>query len=229
MNRRVAVYAGTRNIYGQMAAAAKSLLCHTRMDRVWFLIEDDAFPEKLPDVIRCRNISGQTWFPPDGPNYNTAWTYMSLIRLALPEILPDEKRCLWLDADTIVMQDIGELFDTDMNGNYAAMVQEPIRSRYPFKYHNAGVCLMDLDRLRDGTYRKMIGLVNREAYTALDQDMLNLFCQGEILELAPEWNDAGGITTPTEHPIIRHFAGAQREYGRALFDEYARAEWRLKE
>ena len=33
--RRVAVYMGTRNYYGMMVTAAKSLLRHTRMDRVW--------------------------------------------------------------------------------------------------------------------------------------------------------------------------------------------------
>ena len=42
--RRVAVYMGTRNYYDMMVIAAKSLLSHTRMDRVWFLIEDDEFP-----------------------------------------------------------------------------------------------------------------------------------------------------------------------------------------
>ena len=60
--RRVAVYMGTRNYYPLMVSAAKSLLANTRMDRVWFLIEDDEFPEELPDVIRCKNISGQTLY-----------------------------------------------------------------------------------------------------------------------------------------------------------------------
>lgn len=50
--RKVVVYAGTRNVYHNMVVAAKSLLNHTQMDRVWFLIEDDEFPEELPDVIR---------------------------------------------------------------------------------------------------------------------------------------------------------------------------------
>ena len=45
--RKVAVYAGTRNVYHNMAVAAKSLLCHTQMDRVWILIEDDEVPEEL--------------------------------------------------------------------------------------------------------------------------------------------------------------------------------------
>jgi len=66
MSERVAAYFGTRNVYGDMVVAAKSLLNHTRMDRIWFLIEDDAFPEELPEVIKTKNISGQTWFPPGG-------------------------------------------------------------------------------------------------------------------------------------------------------------------
>ena len=227
--RRVAVYAGTRNVYSQMTAACKSLLSHTRVDRVWFLIEDDAFPEELPDVIQCHNVSEQAYFDHDGPNYSSAWTYMSLIRLALPRILCHEDRVLWLDIDTIVMKDIGELFDTEMKGNQVAMVEEPVRSKYPFRYHNAGVLLMDLQRMRaEGDWRKMIRLVNREAYTAMDQDMLNLFLQGEILTLKPEWNDAGTITQPTKDPYIRHFAGNLKGSGWELFDQYARAEWRIK-
>ena len=50
--RRVVVYSGTRNVYHNMTVAAKSLLRHTHIDRVWFLIEDDAFPEELPDLCR---------------------------------------------------------------------------------------------------------------------------------------------------------------------------------
>ena len=227
--KRVAVYAGTRNVYGMMASAAKSLLEHTRMDRVCFLIEDDAFPEKLPDVIDCINVSGKTWFDPEGPNYHSQVTYMDMVRLALPELLADETRCLWIDIDTIVMKDIGELFDTDLTGCYAAMVEEPCRSSYPFMYFNAGVVLMDLERMRDGIYKKMIDTVNRVAYTAQAQDMLNLFCQGEIRKVPPQWNDAGYITEPTLDPYIRHFAGALKQDGRPYFDAYAKAEWRLKE
>lgn len=227
--RRVAVYFGTRNVYGEMVIAAKSLLSHTRMDRVWFLIEDDAFPEKLPDVIRTKNISGQKWFSPDGPNYHAHWTYTCLLPLAFPEIFTEESRILRMDNDAMVLKDIGELFDIDMQDCYAAMVPEPIRFHFPFKYYNAGVALMDLDKFRTtGIYKKMIDMANTQELTAMDQDALNVFCAGEILELVPEWNDAGGITTPTEDPIIRHYAGAQRPYGKALFEQYAKAEWRIK-
>lgn len=232
--RRVAVYAGTRNVYGMMAAAAKSLLATTHMDMVYFLIEDDAFPEPLPDVIFPMNITGGGWnakklFDPEGPNYNSQWTWMSLVRLVLPDLLIRENRVLWLDVDTIVEQDIGEIFDRDLAGNYVAMVEEPVRSKYPFVYHNAGVMLMDLEALRaDNTWRKWIALINREPFTAKDQDVINLICQGEILTLGPEWNSAGHITQNAEDPYIRHYAGSLRPSGSAAFARYEKAEWRVK-
>lgn len=226
---RVAVYMGTRNVYGQMIAAVKSLLYHTRVDRVWFLIEDDVFPEKLPEVIRCKNISHQTWFPPDGPNYNTHWTYTCLLPIVYAEILPEEHRVLRMDCDTIVRKDISELFDMDLEDNYTAMVEEPVRSSFPFRYFNAGVCLMDLDKFRrSGIIPKMVKMANSMVLTALDQDAINVFCQGEIKKIPPVWNDAGHITEYTDDPYIMHYAGTRKPKMQREYDLYRNAEWRIK-
>ena len=226
--RRVAVYAGTRNIYGRMVTAAKSLLAHTRMDRVWFLIEDDEFPEPLPKVIRCVNVSGQRWFDPEGPNFSTRWTYMTLIRLALPEILGFEKRALWLDTDTIVCRDIGELFDTEMEGCPFAAAEEPIRRKEPFRYYNAGVLLMDLERLREDVclYSDMIRLVNREKLQFPDQDAINLLCQRRIREISPAYNSSKWVVEVSD-PSIVHFAADRQYTERPLWKKYENAEWRV--
>ena len=63
---RVAVYAGTRNLYEVMKTAVNSLLANTRMDRVYLLIEDDHFPYQMPDNVKAFNISNQKFFPADG-------------------------------------------------------------------------------------------------------------------------------------------------------------------
>lgn len=226
--RRVAVYAGTRAVYGSMVAAAKSLVSHTRMDRVWFLTEDDVFPFPLQDIVKTKNVSGQEWLDPNGQNANTKWTWMSQIRLCLPELFPDEIRVLWLDVDTYVEDDIGDLFDIDLDGNYMAMVEEPVRSKYPFQYYNAGVILMDLARLRkDGIQRKWLRLVNTIQFTAQEQDAINLICQGEILTIGPEYNSAGVITQDAEEPLIRHYAGYLRPQMADVFHRYEKAEWRV--
>ena len=226
-NKRVAVYFGTRNVYGDMVVAAKSLLNHTRMDRVWFLIEDDAFPEELPEVIRCRNISRQEFFPPWGPNYNAHWTYTCLLPLAYPEILPEEDRVLRLDNDTVIEKDIGELFDIDLKDNYTAMVEEPVRGKFPFRYFNAGVCLMDLKKFREtGIYKKMIDMANSMELTAMDQDAINVFCQGQILKLPPVWNMAEFITEHAENQYITHYAGCLKPRWRRDYERYRNMDWR---
>ena len=227
MNRRVAVYFGTRNYYSMMVIAAKSLLSHTRMDRVWFLIEDDAFPQELPEVIRCKNISGQEYFPPWGPNYKAHWTYTCLLPLAYPEIFPEEDRVLRLDDDTIVMKDIGQLFDMDLGDNYAAMAEEPVRSHFPFRYYNAGVCLMNLKKFREtGIYKKMIDMANSMELTAMDQDAINVFCQGQIVKIPPVWNMAEHITEHANDPYIRHYAGCLKNLMAWAYEMYKDKDWR---
>ena len=224
--RKVAVYAGTRNVYHNMTVAAKSLLCHTRMDRVWFLIEDDEFPEELPAVIKTKNMSGQQWFP-DGPNTRKRWSYMSMLRLALPEILPEEDRVLWLDIDTIVNTDITDLFGTELDGCYVAAVEEPIRSKDPFLYYNAGVMVMDLKKLRDGMADLLIRYVNRVDLRFPDQDVINLLCQGRIKPISPYWNSNKWIVEVSD-PGITHFA-ADRNYERQeLWQQYDQMEWRVQ-
>ena len=225
--RRVAVYAGTRNVYHSMVVAAKSLLRTTRMDKVVFLTEDKEFPEELPPVIQNISMRGQKWFPCDGSNYTNAWTYMTLVRLALPEILPDEMRCVWLDVDTIALSDLGGLFDMDLKGRCIAAVEEPKRSLYPFVYHNAGVQVMDLARLRlTGLYKVMIDVANTRYYKAPDQDVLNLCCQPEILTIDPKWNSSSW-TKEVLNAKIMHYAGI-RDYERMPhFMEVEKQGWKI--
>ena len=227
---RVAVYAGTRNVYRNMITAAKSLTRHTRMDRVWFLIEDGKIPDEmgpLPDVVRVKDMSGQAWFP-EGPNTRKRWSYMSLLRLALPEILPEEDRVLWMDIDTIVEDDITELFETDLEGCCFGMAEEPIRSRRPFRYYNAGVMLMDLRKLRDGTYLKLIDCVNRREMDFPDQDVINLMCQTQIKEISPYYNSNKWIVDVIG-AAVTHFAADRNYEMRDLWKKYDRMEWRVKD
>ena len=224
--RKVAVYAGTRNVYHNMAVAAKSLLCHTQIDRVWFLIEDNEFPEELPAVIKTKNMRGQQWFP-EGPNTRKRWSYMSLLRLALHEILPDEDRVLWLDIDTIVNADITDLFETELDGCYVAAAEEPIRSKDPFLYFNAGVMILDLKKLRDGMADLLIRYVNRVDMRFPDQDVINLLCQGRIKPISPYWNSNKWIVEVSD-PGITHFAADRNYEKQPLWQQYDRMEWRVK-
>jgi lipopolysaccharide biosynthesis glycosyltransferase len=211
-------------MYHLMVVAAKSLLINTRVDRVIFLTEDDDFPEELPPVIERINVADQKWFLPDGPNFNSPWTYMTMMRLALPEILPDEDRCLWLDVDTIVNRDIGGLLDMDLGECCFAMAEEPGRSASPFRYHNAGVLLMDLAKLRGWRTRWMIDVVNERKMPCVDQDTINLLFQTEILTIGPEWN-ASEFTGRSAAARIVHYAGDKVFTRSPLWKEYECMNW----
>ena len=157
-----AVYFGSREIYQDMIPAAKSLLLNADVDKVYLLIEDDSFPYELPDtgVIETINISGivDQLFSKDGPNYKTQWTKIGMIRVALSKVFPDLDKILTIDCDTIVDQDISELWEFPLDGYYFAGVREPWNTDfYGQMYTNAGVLMLNLKKLReDGKDDEMI-------------------------------------------------------------------------
>lgn len=220
---RHAVYCGSREVYEDMEASAKSLLAHTDVDRVWFLIEDVKFPRPLPDVVRCLDVSGQRIFAPDGPNMQSRYTYLAMMRAALAHVLPGVSRVLSLDSDTIVCRDVGELWEMDLGGAYFAAAKEAHRSYAELLYTNTGVALYDLDALRDGKADEAISVLNTRRYTWLEQDVLNYLCQGRIAEMPGDYNACEW----TEHadPAIVHYAGRDDWRGEPLAKRWRDASW----
>ena len=221
--RRVALYCGTENVYPYMAACAKSLLRHTKMDKIYFFIETDTFQEELPEVIECINITKMPYLDKNSPNWNNEWTWMTLARLEAHKILPED-RVLYLDCDTIVDLDIGELFDTDLKGNVLGACREPARCKNPFVYFNAGVLLMDLKKLREGIGDEMLKMANTRKLGCPDQDTINLLCQGRILELDPIYNSSDWTAQPVGTKII-HYAAVKKYWTYRLFASYVKMKW----
>ena len=222
---RAACYAATRNLYPEMAAAAKSLLAHTDLDRVYFLIEDDAFPTPLPPVIETINVSRQTFFKPDGPNFRTGWTYMVLMKAALHRIFPDLDRILMLDCDTIVRADVGDLWDLDLEGHWLGAAREPQKTTRKRLYCNCGVMMMNLAQLRaDGKGDELIETLNARKWEYCEQDAIAALCQGGILEIPSEFN-ANDFTLPCREPKIVHYAAVYQWQEKPLFTAWKQARW----
>ena len=209
MADKVAVYAGTRNVYPQMYTSLKSLLTNTKMDRVYLMIEDNEFPYPTPDNVILVNVSGQVFFKEGSPNFRNRYSYMTLLRCCLGFIFENEHKMLWLDIDTIIDEDISDLFEIDMNGYYYAGVYEPKKSIDVFRYINAGVLLCNLDLLRENMKEaEMIAFLNNVRLNWLDQDIINILCQGRIRLIGSEYN-LNGFVTPVIRPKIIHFAAVK--------------------
>ena len=216
---RTVVYAGTRNVYRDMVTASKSLLYNRGADKVIFLIEDNKFPESLPSCIWCLNVSKQKYFKPDSPNFYNRWTYMVLMRAALPLMPEMPNRILSLDIDTIVDGSLADLWSLPSAPIY--MAREVGR---PYEYYNAGVMLIDTALMRNDAER-IVHKLNTEHLQFTDQDAINSVMRGRIKPLPPQFNVSNWTIKPTQPPIITHFAAIRHWQEDPLWEKYEAMTW----
>ena len=224
--RKCASYCMTRNIYPMVIPSMKSLLANADIDTVYLLTEDDNIGIELPDVCRIINVSEQQYIKKSSPNYYTQFTWMVMMRMALPMILPEE-RVLSLDLDTIVQSNIDELWEMDMEEKYiAGATEDALSEHHGYPYINCGVMMMNLKKLRDGRAEEIIELLNTKRYTFNEQDCMNeVLSTDEKLIISPAFNygffNQGAMCLPR----ILHFAG----HGRKFNDLSIVHEWRNKD
>ncbi len=142
-------------------------------------------------------------------------------RAFIPRLFPLYEKAVYIDSDTILTGDIGELFDIDLRGKaLAAMVDPKVTVIPEFRdyvdnavgvphdeYVNSGVQLMDLKKMRKMRYLStMIDLIRKydADLVAPDQDYLNVILQGQILPLNSEWNAEPSVDLPSGTKLV-HF------------------------
>ncbi len=128
-------------------------------------------------------------------------------RLLMPELLPPSvTKAIYLDADTIVLGDVAELWAIDMQGKPLLAVQENdtvVSSPYGIvaykelglppdaKYLNAGVLVMDVAQWRQKRiHHRIMEYLHRYREKVLfwDQDGINAVLATQWGELGEEWN-----------------------------------------
>ena len=124
-------------------------------------------------------------------------TSIGTARMMIPKLLPDDvKKILYLDSDIIVLQDLKELYDTDLGKYYAAMALDNSylyltdEEKRDCTYGNSGVILMDLDKWRkDNISEKIIDYATSRQLSLPDQDAINKILEGKIKLLNSKWNN----------------------------------------
>ena len=213
---RHVVYGATRNLYGQVPAALKSLLDHTRVDCVHLMLEDDEPPFHVPESVPLETVNVKDYmewaFPDGGPNANTHWTKMALVRVCYPELFEEVGTLLQLDVDTIVLDDLAPLWDVDLSGKWFAAVPERYSGYNPYHadvYYNIGVAVFNLEQMRaDGAQEQLQTWINTVRAGAVEQDALNALgaMRGKAVELPQRYNEnfACGFT---DDPAVMHYLG----------------------
>ena len=132
----------------------------------------------------------------------------TMYRLMAPEVLPQVERCIYLDADTLILDDLSEMYGYDIGDNYIAgiyperfltnmladykkayggasvrMLEKQVGLCVYDQYIGAGVMIMNLAQMRtDHMVRKFLEAVKPNSLPK-DQDILNTCCYGHISKL----------------------------------------------
>ena len=164
-------------------------------------------------------------------------------RLLIPKILPaGVAKALYLDADLLVLDDLGPILQLDLDGAALGAVLDARLDTHakmgntklaglPFPrvrdYFNAGVLLIDLARWRsERIAEKAVEYLNGcpdSVYS--DQDALNVACDGVWKQLHPRWNcyqidlnEPVGDLAPAQRPGIIHFHGWSKPWDPAALN-----------
>lgn len=174
-------------------------------------------------------------------------------RYFIQDIFSGYEKVLYLDSDMIVNRDISELYSTNLGEYAVAAVRDAdtaglyngfergkkeymdnvLKIKEPYDYFQAGTILFNLEKMKAiATSRELIEFTKSGKWQLLDQDVLNYYCQGQVLFLDPSWNvmvdwrhirkDKIIARAPAElyfgylesrnHPSIIHYAGPDKPW-----------------
>lgn len=226
-----------------IAVTLKSIGENNRDDKVVVYVLSDYISQEhknLMEVVASPypNMILYTQIVDDGAlrDLKDTWTVYTWYRVLLTHYLPDDvHRILYLDADTIVVGNLRELFFWDMSDKAIACVVDPesfnsetyrrLKYEPSKKYVCAGVMLMNLDYWRKNDLSRTIiewGYQHNDIIRFPDQDTINYLCRDSKIVLPLRFGIMGCFfkkdvffRKPYTHelrdciecPVIIHYAG----------------------
>ena len=118
-------------------------------------------------------------------------------RLSLSDLLPNLDKMLWIDGDTLIFDDLHEMYNLDLNDNYYLAYLDD-KQGSPLKefglsddeYVCDGVMVINLKKLREDSmvskYKSFIERYN-DKLIQHDQTVINAVCYGKIGILPPKF------------------------------------------
>lgn len=170
-------------------------------------------------------------------DYITAETYY---RYAIAELLPNEDKILYLDADLIVNGNLLPFYNRNIDEKYIAGVVDQfgeLKGRRKAlglrEYVNAGVLLMNLKKFREDKLLSALLTKTKEMDAVLefaDQDVLNMVCAGKIALVSPRYNFTSRYMSKKwwmkPFAVIWHYTGSKKPWkercrGDRIWKKYA--------
>ncbi len=151
-------------------------------------------------------------------------------RFLIPILKPSLNKVIYLDADTIVIDDINKLYSENIDNYYIGAVDETTSASCPkemdispsHRYFNSGVLLINSKKWREeNIINKLFELGKKYSkYLAYpDQDILNKAFENNYKILDNKYNASDGTKKSNEdqNVVVRHFIGIKPDN---LIDKY---------
>ena len=151
------------------------------------------------------------------------FTLTIFFRLFIPVMFPKYDKCIYIDADTVIPDDISRLYNEDLGNNYLGCIvdkstidNEILASYFEKvvgiprdKYINSGVLLMNSKKLRELKIdEKFLALYTKYGFDVIapDQDYINSMCYGHIKYLSDIYDAMPNPNNKeVEKPVIIHY------------------------
>ena len=126
-------------------------------------------------------------------------------RIFIGTLFPEYHKAVYIDSDVILLDDIANLYNTDLEGNIIGAIPDGVvhdsKKLQDYvevndgvenkKYFNSGVLVIDLDKFRetrvDERFVRILTKYNCDTI-APDQDYLNILCKDKVKYLPLSWD-----------------------------------------
>lgn len=158
----------------------------------------------------------------DNPISNPHVKMPTYYRLIIADQIPEWDRCICLDSDILIMDDLSSIYDWKIEENYIAGVkswEDQQKNEYNLmhmkqnglssmdSYIYMGVLLMNLKKIREDKLIRQFIMHMSRGYKSDDQDVFNICCYGKISFLPLRYN-----------LLIRHYQEKYPE-GKHIYSE----------
>ena len=170
------------------------------------------------------------------------WSVATYYRILIPFLFPNDKKVLYLDCDTVILDDVSKMFECDLEDNSIGAVidydtecytksrieymEEELKLKNYKNYFNAGVILFDIEKIDKNEYLNRFMELMKRKFKFLDQDILNIMFEDKTKLLDLEWNYQYHFVFPklkrkynlkTSEPKIIHYTTSTKPWNTPEF------------
>lgn len=243
------------NMFGPACVSIGSLLDSKKADEhfdIHCIVDEKCIRQKevLINIVNKRDADSSIIIYSAPDTFSSSYEVRGIstatyLRLTLHRVLPDIDKIIYSDVDVLFCDSIKGLWEINVDNYYFAGVKgtNNFRDKWAkyadFDYYeeldglkgnyiNAGILLMNLQRIREERMEDVWNLKAKRKYQYQDQDIINISCKNQILFMPLKYNVAAylipkwyqkyyteGIFSKEEamdaykHPVILHYAGVK--------------------